>query len=257
LAISYVASPEFSASLPASEAKPLVRERLLATGVFGREGSGAYRGEAAVLCVLRAVGGGRAPLVRTAITISLDSDSSPRLQAKILAEKPVPDAREPGPKRRRALRAFLERALGDAARLVAIEARLEHSPTAMLVPLTRDPDRDVRDHAVQILGVRRAREAVPAVLESLSDPDLEVAQHAVGALISIGDPRATSKIIELTKRKTGLFLKQLLYALASFGDREAEAFLWSMSQGHPDPNIQRTAQAALESLRRKRARRER
>jgi HEAT repeat protein len=255
--VSYLASPEFSAELPASQVKPLVRERLLATAVFGQQGSGAYHGEAAVLCLLRASGRLRAPLVRAAITITLDSSSSPRLHAKILAEKPVPEARDPGPKRKRALRTFLSRALGDAARLIAIQARLEHSPTATLIPLTRDPDRDVRDHAVQILGVRRSREAVPALLESLSDPDLEVAQHAVGALVSIGDPRATSKIIELTRHKTGLLLKQLLHALASFGDREAEAFLWSMSQGHPDPEIQTTAQSALESLRRKRTRQER
>jgi hypothetical protein len=254
VAVSFVASPDVLAAVSEADVRALVRKRLLATGVFGREGPGPYAGEASVLCLVKSGPKGGPPFGRAAVTISLDSQVAPRIHAKILAEKPVPGARGKGRARREALHAFLSRAISDAARLVAIQARLEHAATLELIQAVRDPDRDVRDHAVQILGARRAREAVPVLIDALADRDPEVGMHAIGALVSVGDRRAVPKIIELTRRKSGLFLQQLLWALGSLGGREAEAFLWSMGQGHPDPQVQRAAEEALQTLRRKRER---
>jgi hypothetical protein len=248
--LAYAASREVAADLPEAAVQLLVRERLLATGAFV-EGRAGYAGEATVVLGLRSSRRGP-PLARAAVALSLESASGPRLRAKILAEKPVAGAEKVGAPRREALRAFLAKALADAGRLVAIQVRAEAAPTAQLVAKLQDPDRDERDQAVQVLGVRRAREAVPALLEALSDSDPEVAMHAIGALASIGDERAAPKIIELTKHKTGLFLSQLLHALGSIGGRTAEAFLWSMTEGHPDARIREEAREALGRLRRKR-----
>jgi hypothetical protein len=251
LGLSYVAPPEVSAALPEAEVKAMIRERLLATGVFGTSGDDAYNGEALVVCVLREASDASTPSLRAAIDIRLDAALAPKLTAKIAAEKPVAKLPQ-GDARKGALRQFVSRALADAAKLIGIQARLERIPE--LIESARSPEREVRDEAVQILGTRRAKEAVPVLLEALSDRDEEVAQHALGALVSVGDGRAVPKIIELTRHRGGLRLVQLLYALGSLGGREAEAFLWSMAQGHPDRHAQRVAAEALETLRRKRRR---
>jgi hypothetical protein len=248
--VSYLAPPEVSSVLAQAEVEKMVRERLLMTGTFGTAGPDPYQGEALVVCVLKQPRDSE-PTLRAAVNITLDSASAPKLLAKMVAERPVGSAFPKGPKRRELLHAFLLRALTDAAHLIAVQSRLERAPTSVLVESVRNPDRDVRDHAVQILGVRRAPEAVAALIEALGDNDGEVAQHAIGALVSIGDARATPKIIELTRHKGGFFLVQLLYALGSLGGKEAEAFLWSVSQGHPEHHARRAAGEALETLRKK------
>src|SRR5213075_2872844 len=117
--------------------------------------------------------------------------------------------------RHAAFDAALEVALRDAvAGLGAqIDARGK-SDEALLRDLTAS-DARVRDYAIRVLADRRSPAAVPQLIARLQDPTPEVARRAAGALIAIGDRRAVTPLIEMTRHRRSEDVGPILYAIAS------------------------------------------
>jgi HEAT repeat protein len=112
-------------------------------------------------------------------------------------------------------------------------------------------DPKLRDLAVQVLAERRNPAALPGLAARLKDPDPEVVERAVGALARLRDPRAVGPLIELTRRREGPFVAQLVRIIGDIGGADAEAYLETLRAGHPDAEVRDAAARALVDLRRR------
>jgi hypothetical protein len=172
-----------------------------------------------------------------------------RLVAEGSARRPThaDDSLDPGA-RHAAFDAALEAALRDAVAALdqQIEAR-NKTDDALLKDLTAADPR-TRDYAIRVLAERRSPAAVPHLIARLQDPNADVARRAVGALIGIGDRRAVSPLIEMTRHRRAEDAGPILYAIASLGGPEAEAFLFTLESGAPDEETRRAAKDAYGDL---------
>jgi HEAT repeat protein len=76
----------------------------------------------------------------------------------------------------------------------------------------------------------------------------DLIHQAVGALVQIGDPEASGAIIDATEDRGSEFLLPLLFALGQLGGLEAEAYLFTVQNGHQDPLMRQSASEALREL---------
>jgi hypothetical protein len=151
------------------------------------------------------------------------------------------------------LRAVRKAALRASAAVALARAEAAKPDADVLRDLDAGDPR-LRDLAVRVLAERRNPAAVPPLLLRLQDPDPEVAERAVGALAQLGDPRAVGPLIELTRRREGPFVAQIVRIIGDIGGPEAEAYLETLSAGHPDPAVTRAASEGLRDLRRRQRR---
>ena len=174
-----------------------------------------------------------------AVTLEMTSTG-----AKFEVERLVAD---PGA-RHAAFDAALDAALRDAVAALdqQIQAR-DKTEEALLKDLT-DPDARIRDYAIRVLADRRSPAAVPHLIARLQDPNPEVARRAAGALIAIGDRRAVTPLIDMTRHRRPEDAGPILYAIASLGGPEAEAFLFTLESGAPDEETRRAAKGAYDDL---------
>jgi len=164
--------------------------------------------------------------------------------------EPVKEGEKPG--------AALHRAIAGASRKAASALALALSeaekPDAELIRDLEAGDARLRDYAVRVLAGRKSPAAVPALVARLRDPDPEVVERAVGALAEIRDPRAVEPLIELTQRREGPFVAQLVRIIGDIGGSEAEAFLGTLAAGHPERMVREAAREALAEARRRASR---
>ena len=172
-----------------------------------------------------------------------------RLVAEGAARRPTnaDDSLDPAA-RHAAFTAAFEGALRDAVAALGaqIDAR-NKTDEALLKDLTAADPR-VRDYAIRVLADRRSPAAVPQLIARLQDPTPEVARRAAGALIAIGDRRAVIPLIEMTRHRRAEDVGPILYAIASLGGPEAEAFLFTLESGASDEETRRAAKGAYEDL---------
>lgn len=172
-----------------------------------------------------------------------------RLVAEGVARRPThaDDSLDPA-----ARHAAFDEALGAALReaVSALDAQIEarnKTDEALLKDLTAADPR-IRDYAIRVLADRRSPAAVPHLIARLQDPNPEVARRAAGALIAIGDRRAVPPLIEMTRHRRPEDAGPILYAIASLGGPEAEAFLFTLESGAPDEETRRAAKGAYDDL---------
>ena len=63
-----------------------------------------------------------------------------------------------------------------------------------------------------------------------------------------GNSMAPPALIDLSRGKEVGFLQEIVFALGEIGGSEAEAYLFTVAQGHDQPAIQAAAQQALDTL---------
>ncbi|MCK6552078.1 HEAT repeat domain-containing protein, partial [Myxococcota bacterium] len=150
--------------------------------------------------------------------------------------------------------ALVADAIRDAGDDVATAMRLADAKDDAVIEALDSPERGVRARAIAMCGERKLRAAVPKLVELVKrdDQDQDLVLKAIGALVAIRDPRAVGALIDAGRRRSAGYLTQILFAVADLGGREAEAYLFTVSTGHPDPEIRRVAKQALEELERKR-----
>jgi hypothetical protein len=149
-----------------------------------------------------------------------------------------------------AVRAALTSAVGEAIRALRVSVAADvKSSEALLSDLT-SADARVRGQAVQSLGDRGVKSAVPALIERLHDGDPKVAHRAVGALAQIKDPRAVPPLIDLCRGGDAALTLRMARIVADIGGRDARGWLLVLEAAHPDPRVRESAAAALDELRR-------
>ncbi len=187
----------------------------------------------------------------------------PRMDAAVELELSFPEGRETmheaarwsepvkeGEKPFAALQRAIAGALRKAASALALALAEAEKPDADVILDLEAGDARLRDYAVRVLANRKSPAAVPALVARLRDSDPEVVERAVGALAEIRDPRAVEPLIELTQRREGPFVAQLVRIIGDIGGTEAEAFLGTLAAGHPEPLVRQAAREALAEARR-------
>ncbi len=144
--------------------------------------------------------------------------------------------------------AMLE-AAGEALcdRLVSLNV-LAHRDVKGLIGALKDKRHWYRLQALNSLAGRKDPQIYQALLPLLNDPDEAVALRAVGVLVGLGDKRAVKDLTDLTHQRSAAFVRQIIYAVAAIGGREAEAYLFTVASGHPDAELRQAAQAAQKLL---------
>lgn len=103
--------------------------------------------------------------------------------------------------------------------------------------------------AVRVLGSRRERSAVPAISRVLLAGDPELQALALAALSNIGDGGGVDAVVEFAEGQPALLRKQCIDAVRAMGGtRRGRAWLFTLSTGHPDTDVQQAAAAALAAL---------
>jgi len=145
--------------------------------------------------------------------------------------------------------AQLDQAALGAARELQEERKLIRKPKEAIATALQSESRRLRDFAIRLAGARRMKELTPFLCERLNvEPEGDLVLRIVGALVQIGDPRAVSPLVDLTKRKHPLFINQIVFAVAQIGGQEAEAYLDTLAQGHPSDQVRQAAKEALQEL---------
>ena len=163
----------------------------------------------------------------------------------LAGDEPDPDARGA------AYLAALEAALADAAAGLVDQLDAANKSNAALASDLASSDARVRACALRVLADRRNPAALEPLLGQLRSSESEQVLRAIGALVALGDRRAVKPLIELTDRKEPAFVSQVLFAIASLGGDQAEAYLYLMESGAPEPELREAARAATEDLQRK------
>ena len=108
-----------------------------------------------------------------------------------------------------------------------------------------------RDAAVTLLARRRNPAALKSLLKRLESQDPADIRRAMGLLIELRDPNAVPALIDVSRARDNIVQREVVFALGAIGGDEAEAYLWSVAQGHDDALIRASAQQALEELKAK------
>jgi hypothetical protein len=177
------------------------------------------------------------------------------LRAEGLSRRPLEQGQSLDPEARRsAFAAALGTAIHEAAEALGDQLDAHGKTDEALIADLASSDARTRDYAIRVLAERRNPAAVPKLIERLSDPDPTVWLRAVGALTAIGDRRAVGPLIEATRKRRPEETGSVLYALATLGGPDAEAYLFTLESGAPDEQVRRAAREAYaELLRNKRS----
>jgi hypothetical protein len=106
----------------------------------------------------------------------------------------------------------------------------------------------IRDAAIRVLSDRKNPAVRGALVEKLKGSDVDGVRRAIGGLVALHDVQAVPPLIELARGKDPSFLREILFALGAIGGEEAQAYLFTVSQGHDDPEIRQVAEQALQEL---------
>ncbi|OJH34622.1 HEAT repeat domain-containing protein [Cystobacter ferrugineus] len=150
--------------------------------------------------------------------------------------------------RRKALREALRRGLAQVVDAAGLQLAAVGRPDAALVMELQSPDERVREFALRVLAERRNPAAAPLLIRQLQDEDLQVARQAMGALVEMKERSAVPALIDLVKERDLGFMQEVVFAIGEIGGAEAEAYLFTVAQGHDQPDVQAAAQQALDTL---------
>ncbi len=147
-------------------------------------------------------------------------------------------------------RDLVGQALRDALAQVLMTRNASELKSAELIGWLGDDSHtdDQKARAIRILGSRRERTAVAAVAKVLVSRDRELAPLALAALTNIGDPGAVDAVIAYSDRQPSVVKKQCIEAVRSMGSERAKPWLFTLSTGSPDLDVQEYAGAALAAL---------
>jgi TonB family protein len=125
----------------------------------------------------------------------------------------------------------------------AIQEKPGPAPVRLLADLRSKDKGDRRDAANQ-LGVLRARGALRALVEALSDKDAPVREAAAFALGQISDPAATGLLVPLLADPEPSVRASTAFAIGMIADRKGAEAL-SYATGDADPEVRASAIFAL------------
>jgi hypothetical protein len=179
-----------------------------------------------------------------------------------------------GPPTPAAVSALLERLVDDSAYTLGAQLHLlgSDSRALLVVASKEDSDAELRQTAIQILGRRKERLAVPVLIAivrartpeaSILGPDTAeespekreaqamqraLRDTAIGALVEIGDKSAVRPLLDSVAFHEQDEMGKIVEAVATLGGDEAKSYLQFVSKSHPEPAIRDEAEKALHRL---------
>ncbi|MBZ4421860.1 HEAT repeat domain-containing protein [Myxococcus sp. RHSTA-1-4] len=164
-----------------------------------------------------------------------------------LGEAPVLEDTPAG--RQAAMREALRSALRQVAESAALQlAALERNDEALVQDLKASDSR-IREFALRTLAERQHPSAAPLLIERLKEAsDAETVRKTMGALVEMKARVAVPVLIDLARGRDLGFVQEIVFAVGEIGGPEAEAYLYTVAQGHDAPAVQAAAQQALDTL---------
>lgn len=164
-----------------------------------------------------------------------------------LGEAPVLQDTPAG--RQAAMRTALESALRQVTESTVLQlAALERTDEVLLQDL-RASDSRIQEFALRTLAERRHPAAAPLLIERLTEAtDVEGVRKAMGTLVEMKARGAVPVLIDLARGRDIGFVQEIVFAVGEIGGPEAEAYLYTVAQGHDAPSVQAAAQQALDTL---------
>jgi hypothetical protein len=144
-------------------------------------------------------------------------------------------------------------AVQEGAEALRAAIELRDASDSKVIDALSSKNHGTRLRAIGISGERKLKNAVPPLVEIVKneDEDQGAVLKAIGALVAIGDDRAVGALIDAGRRRSNAYLNQILFAVAALGGKEAEAYLFTVANGHADPEVRKNANDALEELSRR------
>lgn len=164
-----------------------------------------------------------------------------------LGEAPVAEDSVEG--RQAAMRAALENVLRQVTESAVLQlAALDRTDDALVADL-RASDSRIREFALRTLAERKHPAAAPLLIDRLKDTsDADQVRRTIGALAEMKAKSAVPALIDLARGRDSGFLQEIVFAVGEIGGPEAEAYLYTVAQGHDTPSVQAAAQQALDTL---------
>ena len=139
-----------------------------------------------------------------------------------------------------------------SVRRMSVEAFLNMGPDAerflpRLVPTLKDPDKDVRMAAVDLLGQICTPSVMPYLLESLEDDNDWVQIRAIEALGHARLEEAIPQLSQLLEKGSPMVMSKVIEALGMIGGNMAFTVLLGLMD-HEDPEIQHAAADAVAAI---------
>jgi HEAT repeat protein len=151
--------------------------------------------------------------------------------------------------RQAAMRVALQSVLRQVTEAAVLQlGALERSDEALVQDLRADDSR-IREFALRTLAERQHPAAAPLLIERLKEAtDAEGVRKTMGALVEMKARVAVPVLIDLSRGRDVGFVQEIVFAVGEIGGPEAEAYLYTVAQGHDAPAVQEAAQQALETL---------
>jgi len=182
----------------------------------------------------------------TLVLERLDADPEQRYQVVGLGEVRVEG--KDTETRRKALREALRRALAQVTEAAVLQLKAADRPDGALQQDLLSNDERVREYALRVLAERRHPAAAPLLIRQLEDDNPREVRRAIGVLAEMKAPAAVPALIDLMKDREIGFAQEVVFAIGEIGGPEAEAYLFTVAQGHDQPDVQAAAQQALDTL---------
>jgi hypothetical protein len=168
-----------------------------------------------------------------------------------------PDEAEEGVEAmQRAIRRALEALLASASREAWAMITLAKADDDRLVKALADADEAIHVAAVRLLVRRHHKAALTDLLDRLKTDDVDSLRGVIGLLVELGAPESVNPLIATASQRGPVFAREVVFAIASIGGDDAEAYLDLVASGHDDEVVRKSAAQALSELRAKKAKRE-
>lgn len=154
-------------------------------------------------------------------------------------------------------RAFVEKGVKDLRAAFKQLLVLVDAETDRLIRALDSAEPDEQLFALRLLGLRKARAAVPAIGRLLEDPRIQVVETAAEVLAEIGDERAVPLLVQSVRRRDLRSEVRAIEAIGRIGGKEAEAYLEMTAVGHEVPEVRALSKNLLKKLNDGRSRQQR
>ncbi len=164
-----------------------------------------------------------------------------------LGEAPVEEDSPAG--RQMAMRTALTNVLRQVTESAVMQlTALDRSDEALVLDL-KATDSRVREFSLRTLAERQHPAAAPLLIDRLKEAtDAETVRRTMGSLVEMKARVAVPVLIDLARGRDLGFVQEIVFAVGEIGGPEAEAYLYTMAQGHDAPAVQAAAQQALDTL---------
>lgn len=147
-----------------------------------------------------------------------------------------------------AFQRLAERTTEDLLRAYVARQKLWFAAEPALAQALLSGDADLRVEALRIVGARKLKTQLTAVIRLLSDSDEATRDAALGAVVAMGERSAIKALADSRQMRDSYEMSKVVDAVASLGGQEAREYLSFVAETHDDPDIRKMAEAALARL---------